>query len=171
MRRYIQITFFSLLFLALLIYVRSIRGTGNGGVPVLSEKKTTQQNNQSSTSANSNNSSSNSNSNQNSNTGSSTSTTSSTTYKDGTFTGQVENVYYGNVQVQVKISSGAISNINVLQQPNDNPTSTYISTQAISMLKSEVIQAQSANVSIISGASYVSSGFIQSLQSALSQAS
>jgi uncharacterized protein with FMN-binding domain len=161
MRRYIQITFFSLLFIALLIYVRSVRGTGNGGVPVLSEKKTTQQSNTSKTSTN----------NSSQNTSTSTPTSSNPTYKNGTFTGQVENVYYGNVQVQVTISSGSISNINVLQYPNDNPTSNYISTQAISMLKSEVIQAQSSNVNMISGASYVSSGFIQSLQTALSQAS
>ena len=92
------------------------------------------------------------------------------TYKDGIFTGSVTNVYYGNVQVKVTISSGKISNINVLQYPNDNPTSSYISSQAIPMLKSEVIHSQSGNINTITGASYVSEGFIQSLQNALSQA-
>ncbi len=157
MRRYIQITFFSLLFLALLIYVRVIKGIGGNYKPILTTKKTQNQNNSQVATTTNNNS------------GSSQSTTSNK-YKDGTYTGQVENVYYGNVQVQVTVSSGAISKINVLQYPNDNPTSNYISTQAISMLKSEVIQTQSGNVNMISGASYVSSGFIQSLQSALSQA-
>jgi uncharacterized protein with FMN-binding domain len=156
MRRYIQITFFSLLFLALLIYVRVIKGIGGNYKPILTTKKT-QNNSQVATTTNSNSGSSQS--------------TNSNKYKDGTYTGQVENVYYGNVQVRVTVSSGAISKINVLQYPNDNPTSNYISTQAISMLKSEVIQTQSGNVNMISGASYVSSGFIQSLQSALSQAS
>ncbi len=92
------------------------------------------------------------------------------TYKDGVFTGSVTNVYYGNVQVKVTIASGKISTVDVLQYPNDNPTSSYISSQAIPMLKSEVIKSQSGNINTISGASYVSEGFIQSLQNALSQA-
>lgn len=91
-------------------------------------------------------------------------------YKDGTYTGSVEDAYYGNVQVQVNISGGKISDVAFLQYPNDNGTSRFINSQAIPYLKQETLQAQSANVNIISGASDTSMAFQQSLSNALSQA-
>ncbi len=142
MKKYTQITIFAVLFLVIVIFLRLRPQEGVAPIKV-------------------NNSTSSS---------SSSAPAKKKTYKDGSFTGTVANVYYGNVQVKVTIASGKISNINVLQYPNDNPTSSYISSQAIPMLKSEVIKSQSGNINTITGASYVSEGFIQSLQSALSQA-
>ncbi|MHB1865220.1 MAG: FMN-binding protein [Candidatus Saccharimonadales bacterium] len=101
---------------------------------------------------------------------SSTANTSTTTYKDGTFTGNVANAYYGNIQVAAVISGGKITNVNFLQHPNDNPTSSYINQQADPYLKQEAIQAQSSNVNIVTGATFSSEAFIQSLANALSQA-
>ena len=92
-------------------------------------------------------------------------------YKNGTYTGSVEDAYYGNLQVQVQISNGNISDVTFLQYPNDNHDSRFINEQAMPILKSEAIQVQSANVDIVSGASDSSQAFQKSLQTALQQAS
>ena len=91
-------------------------------------------------------------------------------YTDGTYTGSVADAYYGNVQVEVTIQNGAITDVTFLQYPNDRSTSRYINGQATPILAQEVIKAQSASVDGVSGASDTSQAFIQSLSSALSQA-
>ena len=95
---------------------------------------------------------------------------SSTTYKDGTYTGSSADAYYGNIQVQVSISGGKITDVQFLQSPGDNGTSRMINSQAMPLLKQEAIAAQSAQVDIVSGASDSSQAFQQSLASALQQA-
>jgi len=92
-------------------------------------------------------------------------------YKDGTYTGSVANAYYGNVQVKATISGGKITNVDFLQSPNTHQTSVIINQQAMPYLQQEAIQSQSANVQIVSGATFTSQAFQQSLQSALQQAS
>jgi uncharacterized protein with FMN-binding domain len=109
----------------------------------------------------------------NSSSGSSTSSSgsnNSSKYKDGTYTGSVADAYYGNVQIQVIITSGKITKVKFLQYPNTHSTSVIINNQAMPYLQQETIQAQSSNVQLISGATYTSQAFVQSLQSALSQA-
>lgn len=90
-------------------------------------------------------------------------------FKDGTFTGSVEDAYYGLIQVRVAVQGGRITDVTFLQYPNDNGTSVYINSQAMPILKQEAIQAQSTNVDIISGASDTSMAFRASLGNALSQ--
>jgi uncharacterized protein with FMN-binding domain len=96
--------------------------------------------------------------------------TSSGRYKNGTYTGSVADAFYGNIQVQVTISGGRISDVQFLQFPNDRRTSQMINAQADPMLAQEAIQAQSAQVSGVTGATASSGAFVQSLQSALQQA-
>jgi uncharacterized protein with FMN-binding domain len=91
-------------------------------------------------------------------------------YKNGTYTGSVQDAFYGYVQVQAVISSGKISDVLFLQYPNDNRTSQFINNQALPMLKQEAISAQSATVNMISGASATSPAFQASLADALAQA-
>ena len=91
-------------------------------------------------------------------------------YKDGTYAGDPADAFYGNIQVQATINNGQITNIQFLQYPNDRGTSIAINQQADPMLAQEAIQAQSANVNIVSGATDSSQAFIQSLQSALNKA-
>jgi uncharacterized protein with FMN-binding domain len=79
-------------------------------------------------------------------------------------------VNYGNVQVQATIQSGKITNVQVLQYPTDRRTSQRINAVAVPELRQEAIQAQSANVNIVTGATLTSEGFQQSLGTALSQA-
>ncbi len=91
-------------------------------------------------------------------------------YKDGAYIGDTVDAYYGYVQIQATISGGRIADVRFLQYPNDRETSIYINSQAMPILKQEAIQAQSANVDIVSGATDTSQAFIQSLQSALNRA-
>lgn len=91
-------------------------------------------------------------------------------YKNGTYTGTIADAYYGFVQVQAIVSGGQITDVRFLQYPNDNGTSRSINSQAMPYLIQEAIQAQSANVNTVSGASATSGAFQQSLQSALAQA-
>ncbi|OIO18981.1 MAG: FMN-binding protein [Candidatus Magasanikbacteria bacterium CG_4_9_14_0_2_um_filter_41_10] len=91
-------------------------------------------------------------------------------YLDGSYTGSAANAYYGTVQVRVGVQGRKLASVDFLQYPNDRRTSQYINDQAMPLLKQEAIQAQSASVSGVSGATYTSKAFRQSLTDALSQA-
>jgi uncharacterized protein with FMN-binding domain len=90
--------------------------------------------------------------------------------KDGTYTGSAADAYYGSVQILAIVKNGKLSDVQFLSYPSDRSRSLQISQQAMPLLKSEAIAAQSANVQIVSGATDISQAFQQSLQSALSQA-
>jgi uncharacterized protein with FMN-binding domain len=91
-------------------------------------------------------------------------------YKDGTYTGPAVDVNYGLVEVQATIQNGKIADVKFLEYPNDRRTSVQINSIAMPYLQQEALQAQSANVDIISGATLTSEGFAMSLQSALANA-
>lgn len=91
-------------------------------------------------------------------------------YVDGTYAGTTENAYYGLVQVQAVVQNGAIANVTFLQYPSDRSTSRDINSQAMPLLVQEAIQAQNANVNIVSGATFTSQAFQKSLTAALAQA-
>ncbi len=93
-----------------------------------------------------------------------------TAYRNGTYTGGQADTQWGPVQVQVSISNGRISSVQFLEFPQDRRRSVAINSQAVPILQQEAIQAQSAQVDLISGATLTSEGFAESLQSALSQA-
>lgn len=88
----------------------------------------------------------------------------------GQFTGSAVDTPFGTVQVQVTISGGKITDVQALQLPTGRGHTQQVSSYAGPQLRSEVLQAQSANVNTISGATYTSNGYIQSVQSALDQA-
>ena len=87
-----------------------------------------------------------------------------------TVTGTVANTQYGPMQVQVTLAGTKITKVTVLQRTDDGTESDQIDANAIPQLTSETLAAQSAHIDAVSGASYTSSGYIQSLQSALDQA-
>ena len=99
-----------------------------------------------------------------------TTTSSTKAYKDGQYTGNAADAFYGFIQVKAIISGGKITDVQFLQYPNDRQNSIYINSQADPWLKQEAIQAQSAHVNIISGATLSSNAFIESLTNALNQA-
>ena len=92
----------------------------------------------------------------------------STTAVSGTFTGPSVNVNYGNVQVQITVVNGRITDAVAVKAPsgkNDRYTNMAVPT-----LKQQTLAAQSANIKGVSGASYTSYGWFTSLQGALAQA-
>jgi len=91
-------------------------------------------------------------------------------YKDGVYTGNPSDAYYGMVQVRVVIINNKISDITFMQYPNDRQHSIAINSYAMPILKQEAIKVQSAKVDIVSGATASSRAFIQSFNSALSNA-
>jgi uncharacterized protein with FMN-binding domain len=91
-------------------------------------------------------------------------------YKDGTYTGSEADAYYGLVQVQATIQSGKITGVSFLEYPNHRRTSQQINDQVMPWLQQEAIQAQSAQVDLISGATLTSQAFATSLQAALNAA-
>lgn len=91
-------------------------------------------------------------------------------YKNGSYTGSVADAGWGNIQVKAIIQNGKIQDVQFLQYPNDRNRSVAINQYADPQLTSEAIQAQSAQVDIVSGATDTSDAFIQSLTDALSQA-
>jgi uncharacterized protein with FMN-binding domain len=91
-------------------------------------------------------------------------------YTDGSYTGSSANAYYGTVQVKAVVSGGKLADVQFLQYPSDRSTSRYINSQAMPLLTQEAISAQNAQVNGVSGATFTSQAFIQSLTSALSQA-
>lgn len=96
--------------------------------------------------------------------------TPSTGLADGTYTGSSMNTRFGPVQVQITVSGGQITAAQAVDYPNDNPRDQQINQYAIPRLVSETLSAQSANIDMVSGATYTSDGYIQSLQSAIDQA-
>ena len=102
-------------------------------------------------------------------------TTSATTqptttgFKNGNYTGQAVSTRYGTVQVQAVIGGGKITNVVFLQLPNDAGHTQEVTALAKPLLLQETLQAQSASVDSVSGATQTSEGFVQSLQSALTQ--
>lgn len=85
-------------------------------------------------------------------------------------TGPAEVNKYGTVQVQVTLSGNQIVDVRALQLPSAKSKSQQISTSAAPKLRQEALTAQSAQVHTISGATYTSIGYQQSLQAALDRA-
>lgn len=96
--------------------------------------------------------------------------TPSSLFKDGSYTGSVADAQWGYIQVKAVIQNGKITDVQFLQYPNERDRSVMINSYADPQLTSEAIQAQSANVDIVTGATDSSEAFIQSLSDALSQA-
>jgi uncharacterized protein with FMN-binding domain len=95
---------------------------------------------------------------------------SGTTYRDGQYTGQDVVTQFGDTQVKITIAGGRITDVQAVQLPFDRQRSAEISQYAAPRLHDEVLQAQSAQIDSLSGATYTSDAYAQSVQSALDQA-
>jgi hypothetical protein len=84
--------------------------------------------------------------------------------------GPVVDTRYGPVRVEVVVAGGRITDVRALEYPNEARRSQSISEQALPMLREEVLSAQSASIDTISGATYTSDAYGQSLQAALDSA-
>ena len=88
----------------------------------------------------------------------------------GTVTGTAAQTRDGPVQVQLEVSGSEITHVSVLQYPDSDRRDLQISQSALPQLVQETVDAQSSDISMVSGATYTSEGYLQSLQSALDQA-
>ncbi|MGE5133619.1 MAG: FMN-binding protein [Gemmatimonadota bacterium] len=83
-------------------------------------------------------------------------------------TGREVNYYYGILSVKVTVAGSRITRVRIgYLDDGGNPRSQFIDQQAIPLLEQQALAAQSASIQGVSGASYTSAGFDQSLQSAL----
>jgi uncharacterized protein with FMN-binding domain len=88
----------------------------------------------------------------------------------GTFTGSTVDTRWGPVQVQVTVDSGKITDVQAVVYPQENPRDQEINAYALPVLHDEVLDAQSAQIDAVSGATVTSDGYISSLQAAIDAA-
>jgi uncharacterized protein with FMN-binding domain len=87
-----------------------------------------------------------------------------------TINGAAADTRYGPVQVQIKVSGNRIVSSNAIVYPTNERRDREINDYAVPQLNDETVQAQSANIDTVSGATYTSDGYRQSLQSAIDAA-
>jgi uncharacterized protein with FMN-binding domain len=85
-------------------------------------------------------------------------------------TGQTVPTRYGPVQVRIVETGHRLTDVTALQLPSADPHSQEIAAAAVPVLRSEALNANSARINVVSGATYTSDGYAQSLQSALDRA-
>jgi uncharacterized protein with FMN-binding domain len=90
--------------------------------------------------------------------------------QDKTIAGQAIQTPYGVVQVQIVLSGSRLRDVSFLQLTSEDPQSQAINSQAGPILLQQTLSAQSSSINGVSGATYTSQGYLQSLQSALDQA-
>ncbi|MET7650017.1 MULTISPECIES: FMN-binding protein [unclassified Streptomyces] len=88
-----------------------------------------------------------------------------------TLTGDSVQTRWGPVQVRVTLKNGKLTDVTAVAYPQENPRDQQINAYAIPQLTREALSAQSADIDTVSGATYTSDGYRQSLQSALDSAS
>src|SRR3954447_20237750 len=99
--------------------------------------------------------------------GSGTGSSGSTASVSGTATGDAVDTQYGSAQVRVTVTNGRIVKIEALQLQGNDPHSAQISSSAAPILQQEALAGQTADVDAVSGATFTSASYTQSLQSAL----
>lgn len=84
-----------------------------------------------------------------------------------TITGDSIDTRFGPVQVRITVTNGKITSATAIDYPTDTPRDQQINAYAIPTLNQEAVGSTTANINMVSGATYTSDGYLQSLQSAL----
>ncbi|MEO6019616.1 MAG: FMN-binding protein [Knoellia sp.] len=100
----------------------------------------------------------------------SSSSSGSTSSRAKTYTGDAASTRYGDVQVKITVTNGKVTASTVTEVPWQDHKDQEINSQAVPILNQEAVAAQSAQIDMVSGASFTSQGYVESLQSALDQA-
>jgi uncharacterized protein with FMN-binding domain len=87
-----------------------------------------------------------------------------------TITGTAADTRYGPVQVRITVTNGTVTAVTAVDYPQNDPRDQQINSFAIPQLDQEATAAKSSGIDFVSGATYTSQGYVQSLQSALDQA-
>jgi uncharacterized protein with FMN-binding domain len=90
---------------------------------------------------------------------------------NGTATGPLIKTFYGPVQVRITVAAGTITEIAEVKLPSEHLHSRWIEANLVPQLRQRVLTAQSADVDVVSGATYTGQGYLISLQGALDQLS
>jgi uncharacterized protein with FMN-binding domain len=98
------------------------------------------------------------------------STSGGNTASGSTVTGSSASTRWGPVQVQLTVSGGVITDVTVVEYPDGNGKDQQINARALPVLVQETLDAQSADIDMVSGATVTSEGYLESLQSALDDA-
>lgn len=88
----------------------------------------------------------------------------------GTFLGASAQTRYGPVQIKITYAAGRVTGVVAVQLPSGRSRDAEINNYAVPILEQETLAAQSAKINAVSGATYTSDGYVQSLQSALDAA-
>jgi uncharacterized protein with FMN-binding domain len=102
--------------------------------------------------------------------GATPSTSAPTGAKTATYTGHLVVYLYGDIQVAVTLSGGRIVSVSVPQNAAADGRSAAINSEAVPVLVQETLAAQGTNIDVVTGATYTSDAFAQSLQTALTKA-
>ena len=100
----------------------------------------------------------------------SSASTSGTASEPVTYTGDEVSTEWGIVQVEITVEDGRITASQAVHYPNSNHKDQEINAYAVPQLNTAAVEAQSASLDSISGATVTSDGYVQSLQSAIDQA-
>jgi len=85
-------------------------------------------------------------------------------------TGPTSSTPFGPVQVRITVSGSHITDIQALQTPSDASYSRQVAAYAVPILRHEALTAQSAQIDAVSGATWTSQGYADSLQGAIDRA-
>jgi len=88
---------------------------------------------------------------------------------NGSYTGALVPTRFGDVQVRIVVTSGRITDVVAVQMPNDRARSAEITQYVTPVLRSEVIRAQNAQIDVISGATFTSEAYAESVNDAMRQ--
>ncbi|WP_307794507.1 FMN-binding protein [Winogradskya humida] len=87
-----------------------------------------------------------------------------------TFDGTLVTTRYGPIQVRISVANGKVTDVAAMTTPSGNPRTEQINAAAVPRLREMALSAQSAKIDTVSGATYSSKGYQQSLQAALDAA-
>jgi len=87
-----------------------------------------------------------------------------------TYDGASVQTRYGPVQVRITVVAGKVTGADAIQLPSGNSYDDQVRQFAVPTLNQEAVAAQSAKIAMVSGATFTSSAYKESLQSALDQA-
>jgi uncharacterized protein with FMN-binding domain len=102
--------------------------------------------------------------------GGSTASGSAASGSDGSYDGSVASTRFGPVQVRITVADGKITDVTVLTAPDRDRRDQEIIAYALPILRDEALQAQNADIDTVSGATYTSDGYRESLQAAIDAA-
>jgi uncharacterized protein with FMN-binding domain len=86
------------------------------------------------------------------------------------YTGKLVTTKYGPIQVRITVTAGTITDVTAVVRPTGDPRTEKINADALPRLRAHALSAQSADIDTVSGATYTSAGYRESLQAAITKA-